>query len=436
MPPIAEAVLASWSFPPWVTALNLLAAMLYIRGWAGMHHLVIHRFTHRRLFSFLAGIAILEVALASPIDTFDPFFLTDHMLQHMLLMMIVPPLVLLGDPVIPLLHGLPRWASRYLLGPLFRSRALQAAAQVLTHPALALILMSVVMIGWHLPHPYELALHSSGWHEIEHAFFLFASFLFWWPVVQPWPSKPRWDRWALPVYLLLADFVNSALSAFLTFSDRVFYPSYALMPRLGGISAHNDQVAAGAMMWVIGSFAFLVPAVLITARILSPKQPEGARSSQPIGTHSRAAPATSLALCLILPVAALGYAFLTSDNIDIDGDVIRIQADSGPFHMTVFSPPDPLPKNDLELAVLVQNRDTQTPVLDAGVEIEMQLAQSAEAAPVKALPSRNRATNKLLAVTSLDLPRAGDWNLQISVENGKGAVSIADQIHILGTASD
>src|SRR6516162_452034 len=140
MPPIAEAVLASWSFPPWVTALNLLAAMLYIRGWAGMHHSVIHRFTHRRLFSFLAGIAILEVALASPIDTFDPFFLTDHMLQHMLLMMIVPPLVLLGDPVIPLLHGLPRWASRYLLAPLFRSRALQAAAQVLTHPALALIL--------------------------------------------------------------------------------------------------------------------------------------------------------------------------------------------------------------------------------------------------------------------------------------------------------
>lgn len=85
--------------------------------------------------------------------------------------------------------------------------------------------------------------------------------------------------------------------------------------------------------------------------------------------------------------------------------------------------------------MLVQNRDTQTPVLDGGVEIEMQLAQGAEAAPVKAFPSRNRATNKLLAATSLDLPRAGHWNLQISLENGKGAASIADQIHILGTAS-
>src|SRR5208282_6140295 len=112
----AQAVLASWSFPPWATALNLLTALLYIRGWIELRPVMPGRFTALRLASFLGGLATLEIALASPIDAFDPFFLTDHMLQHMLLMMIVPPLALLGDPPIPLLRGLPRWIRRNVLG--------------------------------------------------------------------------------------------------------------------------------------------------------------------------------------------------------------------------------------------------------------------------------------------------------------------------------
>src|SRR5713101_1626115 len=101
----AQAVLASWSFPPFLTALNVLTALLYIRGWIPLHEAMPSRFTPWRLACFLSGVAILQIALASPIDTFDHFLLASHMLQHMLLVMVIPPLLLLGDPAIPLLKG-------------------------------------------------------------------------------------------------------------------------------------------------------------------------------------------------------------------------------------------------------------------------------------------------------------------------------------------
>ena len=139
----------------------------------------------------------------------------------------MPPLILLGDPAIPLLHGLPLWASRDVLGPILVGRRLQRFGRRLTNPAAAGSLMALAMLGWHIPAAYEFALRSPGWHEVEHACFL---------VVFAFVLVARGSTVAQPsavaamddaVYLLLADFVNSALSAFLTFSDRVFYPWYA-----------------------------------------------------------------------------------------------------------------------------------------------------------------------------------------------------------------
>ena len=346
MPSVARAVLASWSLPPWITAINLLTALLYLRGWLALHRSLPSRFTIARLAAFVCGIGILQIALASPIDTFDPFLLTDHMLQHMLLMMIVPPLLLLGDPVMPLLHGLPRWATRFVFGPLLRSRPIVLFGRSLTYPPIALLLISLAMIGWHLSAPYELALRSPGWHRVEHASFLISSLIFWWPVVQPWPSRPRWNSWMLPVYLLFADFVNSAVSAFLAFSDRVYYGSYLLMPRLGGITAQNDQVAAGAIMWVIGSFAFLIPAAAIIVRLLSPMQPRIWRQPRAELPELRIGPRLLLALAFILPVAAIVYGLVAPGKIDIDGDVARAQATSGPFHISLFTEPDPVPSGE------------------------------------------------------------------------------------------
>jgi polyferredoxin len=184
-------------------------------------------------------------------------------------MSVAPPLLLLGAPTVPLLRGLPRRWVRDGLGPLFGSRTLHTTARFLTHPATGWIGMNVAYLGWHIPAAYELALRSPAWHEGEHACFLFTSLLFWWTVLQPWPSRARWSRWAAVPYLVTADLANTVLSAFLAFSSGVLYPTYARAPRIFGLSAMQDQAAAGAFMWVAGSAIYLLPAVAITVSLLS-----------------------------------------------------------------------------------------------------------------------------------------------------------------------
>ncbi|MFY9690438.1 MAG: cytochrome c oxidase assembly protein [Candidatus Acidiferrales bacterium] len=422
MPSVAQAALASWSFPPVVTALNLLTALLYLRGWVELRRVMPGRFTPWRLACFLGGIATLEISLASPIDTFDPFLLTDHMIQHMFLMVIVPPLVLLGDPLIPLLRGMPRWIARNVVGPFLSWPPIARLGALLVDPPIALLLLSVAMVGWHLPAGYDLALRSPGWHEVEHACFLVTSLLFWWPVIQPWPSRPHWPAWGIPVYLLLGDFVNSVISAFLAFSERVLYPWYLTVPRLGGISAQNDQVAAGAVMWVIGSLAFLVPAAVITVKLLSPHPPPVAHRRQPAPASSRLRRSVLPALIVALPLVAIACAWIAPDAVDLDGDVVRLAGVSGPFQMSVFGNPGSLRAGPADLAVLVQDRGSGSVILDADVDLAV---QSGTAAPVIIHATRAQSSNKLLEAATVDVPSAGPWNLRVSIREGSSQGALA-----------
>ncbi len=434
MPPVAQAVLASWSFPPYVTALNLLTALLYIRGWSVLRVAMPSRFSALRLASFLGGLGLLELALASPIDAFDPFFLTDHMFQHMLLMMIVPPLILLADPEIPLLHGLPRWASLRLVGPFVNSRPVRWIGNGLAHPALGWLVLALAMLGWHVPAAYELALRSPGWHEVEHGCFLLTSLLFWWPVIQPWPSRARWPRWTMPIYLLLADFVNSALSAFLAFSDRVLYPSYVAVPRLWGISAQTDQAAAGVSMWVIGSFAFLIPAVAITVKLLSPSAPQPERPSRPAPSDLRVKRPVLTALAVALPIGALAYGWFVPDAIDIDDAVVRFQGTSGPFHVSVFGPRDPVEPGDCDISVLVQDAKSEQPILDADVDVSAHLTSQSEGPRIRA--NRQHSSNKLLESATAQLPSCGCWDLSVLVRRAGDRATLSSTLQVTqaGTA--
>src|ERR1035438_7883189 len=271
MQPIYQAVLRSWSVPPAATFAIALSAIVYLRGWWLLRRAGSPNIPPWRAVAFFLGLLSLWVALASPMDVFNGFVLTAHMMQHMMLMMVAPPLILLGAPLIPMVRGLPIFAAREFAGPFLNWSVAKRVGTTLTSPVFALLLMGVSMFAWHTPALYELALRSSAWHQTEHACFLFASLIFWWPVIQPWPSRAQWPRWAMVPYLLIADLQNTALSAILAFSDRVLYPSYAHAPRLFGISALEDQVAAGAIMWVLGSLAFQVPAVVIAVQCLSRK---------------------------------------------------------------------------------------------------------------------------------------------------------------------
>jgi putative membrane protein len=259
----------TWEIPPWVTCALVLVAAIYGSGWAQIHRTRPAQFPTWRLAAFLSGILAIFVAVASPLDTFSESLLFMHMAQHFVLMSIAPPLLVLGAPVVPIFRGLPRWLIRTALRPFFRSRTLHLVGGVLTRPAIAWIAMNAAYVGWHIPAAYEFALSSEGWHNVEHASFLFTSVLFWWPIVRPWPSQQRGSRWIFVPYLLLADLVNTGLSAFLCFSGGLVYASYGEIQRPFGLSALNDQIAAGAFMWVLGSMVFLLPVFAVTAQIFS-----------------------------------------------------------------------------------------------------------------------------------------------------------------------
>jgi cytochrome c oxidase assembly factor CtaG/ferredoxin len=268
--PFGSAVLASWRIDILPAATLVLTAIIYFRGWRRLRPLHHTRLPRWRLVCFTAGLTSLWVAAASPLDVLSGLFLTAHMIQHLVLTALAPPLILLGAPVVPLLRGLPRRMVRDALGPFLASPALRRGAHRLTHPAVGLSVMTLAMWGWHVPGPYQLALQVPFWHAVEHATFFTGSLLFWSSVVRPWPFVPHWPAWSIPPTLLLADVMNTVIAATLTFSGRVLYPVYDQVPRLGGPSALDDQVMAGVVMWVPGSLAFIVPAIIVTVRLLSP----------------------------------------------------------------------------------------------------------------------------------------------------------------------
>jgi cytochrome c oxidase assembly factor CtaG len=201
------------------------------------------------------------------------------MLQHLLLMLVAPPLLWLGAPWLPLLQGLPRGFLRTWLRPLFAWRALARLWRWLGYPPLAWAVYVGSLWAWHTPGLYERALASEFWHEVQHASFLVTALAFWWPVLQPWPSRPRVRPWGIVCYLILADLQSTVLCAWLVFAERLLYPSYAAVPLLRGISALDDQAAAGAIMWVPGSVALLVPVAWIVGQMLNPQWAQDATVS-------------------------------------------------------------------------------------------------------------------------------------------------------------
>ena len=122
--------------------------------------------------------------------------------------------------------------------------------------------------AWHLPAAYDFALEHEHWHEFEHICFLATSILFWWPLIRPWPTTSLYPGWIMLPYLVLADIVNTALSAFLAFCDRPVYTYYLERPNPFHIDPLSDQRAGAVIMWVIGSLIFLIPAVFVTFRLL------------------------------------------------------------------------------------------------------------------------------------------------------------------------
>jgi len=426
-------------------------AVVYLRGWWRLRRAGVPFVPLWRAISFVSGLFLLWLALASPLDTFSGFVLTAHMLQHMLLMMVAPPLILMGSPLVPLVRGLPDFAAREFAGPFLNWSVARKVGRILANPICGLVVMGLMMFAWHVPRIFELALRSAAWHQVEHACFFFTALIFWWPVVQPWPSRAQWPPWAMVPYLLLADVQNTALSAILIFSDRVLYPSYAVMPRLFG-SALEDQAAAGAIMWMVGSLAFLIPAVVIAVACLSTKAsqpnrvPDINRPAIPgyplsflpriplIGLlpqtrlGSKAAEAASF-LVLFVGVGLCLAALASSNASDDDDQGLLFTGQSGPFVVAVFGQPGDLPTGHTDFAILVQDRNTQDVELDATVDLTV-VTDSDTPGPNSTARAVQAKENKLLQTAELDLADEGNWRMYVSVKRTSETASFVLPIHV------
>jgi putative membrane protein len=268
----AQVVMQLWSAPVAVDASLCLAAFVYARGWNRLRIASHRKFPVWRLGVFFAGIVTVWIAIGSPLEALDDVSLTVHMVQHLLLATVAPPLLLLGAPELPFLRGLPRPLARGVVSRFLRLPFTRKFGYLISNPTICWLVPMLALIGWHIPAVFELALRWGWLHKLEHISFFGAGLMFWWPVVQPWPSKPRWPKWALPLYLFAATLPCDALSGFLTFCDRVVYSSYISTPRVFGLSPLEDQECAAALMWVAVTIIFLVPAVLVTLKILAPSK--------------------------------------------------------------------------------------------------------------------------------------------------------------------
>ena len=244
-----------------------IAGMLY---WVGGRGYPRRDHQSLRALSFAAGLASLVIALDSPIDTYADQLFWVHMFQHVILLTVAPPLILLGRPWPRMWRALPL-QSRTKLGRTIARSPWTAPLRTIARPLPAVILFNVIVIGWHIPAAYNATLTSGALHDLEHAMFFFAGLLFWARVIDPGPLRPQLIWPARIAFVVATMVVGWILAITLVLVQHPIYPHYAaLLHRPGGISALTDQQLAGGVMWVPGSVAYTIAMMMGVYRWLEP----------------------------------------------------------------------------------------------------------------------------------------------------------------------
>jgi putative membrane protein len=204
-----------------------------------------------RAWLFTLGVFVIFLAEATPIhELSEQFLFSVHMTQHLLLVLLAVPLLMLGTPawlVRPLLH-------HPLVGPLLRW---------CTQPVIALVLFNVTLAAWHLPQLYDWTLWSHNAHILEHVTFMLTAVFMWWPILSPLPELPRLTYPLQMLYLFVQSLVPAVLAALLTFSDKVMYPTYGAAPRITSLTPVADQQLGGLIMKVAGTVVLWALATVI-----------------------------------------------------------------------------------------------------------------------------------------------------------------------------
>jgi putative membrane protein len=228
---------------------------------------------------FAAGLITLVLAYDSPLAALDDELFWMHMTQHMLLLAVAPPLILLGRPWATTARALPLGVRRPIARGLARgawSAPLRTAGRRLTGPTLVLVLFTGTLVAWHLPALYDATLRWPAVHELEHGLFLATGLLYWSLLIDSPPFRSRLGSGQRALYATVGMAVGSVLGLVLAFAPSPLYPGYAdLVSRPGGISALADQHLAGGIMWVPGSISFTAAIVFFAYRWLEETARDG-----------------------------------------------------------------------------------------------------------------------------------------------------------------
>ncbi len=237
-----------WHFHPDIIVGLFLLECLYLwgvgplrrrYGWA-------QEVETKKVVWFTAGVVVTYVALTSALhELADSYLFSAHMVQHLLLVLVAPPMLLVGVPC-------------WLLRPLFRNTWVVKTARVITHPIAAFLLLNAVIGVWHFPALYDLALQVHGFHVAEHLMFLAAGVISWWPVYSPSPEIPRASYPMQMLYLFVLSLPMGFIGAAITFSSSILYTWYAHVPPIWGMNPVEDQQIAGLIMKIPGTMYYLV----------------------------------------------------------------------------------------------------------------------------------------------------------------------------------
>ncbi len=302
MDPVLKAVLASWNWRVEIILVLALAGTLYSRGWWRLRQRTHRRHRSRRagqpwpltavwrLISYLTGLVILAISLMSPIDVLGGQLFFMHMVQHLLLIMIVPPLLLIANPMAVVLWGLPDGARRKIGGgfsiALHRDSRFRQVLRTITSPGIVWLLWVIAIIGWHDPNMYNLALRSDFAHDLEHLSFFLVSMAYWWHVTGAGPRiHKQFGLLGRIIFVLAAIPPNMLTGVVLAFADSPIYSYYLDVPRIWNISVMTDQRISGVVMWIPGSMMYIIAALILISQLLSqeerkPSLPEKAWASE------------------------------------------------------------------------------------------------------------------------------------------------------------
>ncbi len=251
-----------WPFEPEIIAGVLIAAALYLAGWARRYGRTAS-ISGWRHASFFAGLAVLLVALQSPLDALADHSFMMHQVQHLFLGALGPMLLLLAAPQTLLVAGMPGAMREHVLAPLLVSRSVQAAFAFLAHPVVATFVLTGALYFWHLPKYHNLAVIDVPVHYVMHVTMLVSALFFFWRVLDPRPA-PVGAGYGMRVVMASAAIAGSTpLGAYIAFKSSVLYPAYDVKGRLWGLDALLDERFGGLIMWVPGGVVFGVLILIV-----------------------------------------------------------------------------------------------------------------------------------------------------------------------------